>query len=86
MKRQHRKLSKRAKKRIAIAMFDTFMKITGIGMFFIGIAGLAEVPTDPRMIVRCLGLFIGGVCMVAWNSYLLSGKEQGKRNDRSQRY
>ena len=81
--KKHRRLSKQAKKRIAIALFDTLMKLVGIGMFFIGIAGLAEVPTDPKMIVRALGLFLGGLCAIAWNSYLLDGK--GKRDDRGQR-
>ena len=66
-------------------LFDAFMKITGVAMFFIGLGGLAEIPTDPKMIVRALGLFIGGVCMIAWNSYLLETGERGQKDDRGKR-
>ena len=78
-----RRITKREKKRLAVAVFDTLMKLIGVSMFFIGLGGLAEVPTDPHIIVRALGLFIGGICMVAWNAHLLDGKERG--NDRSKR-
>ena len=83
MKAHHRKLSKRAKRKLAMMIFDTFMKATGVGMFLIGLGALAEVPTEPRMIVRALGLFIGGICMIAWNSYIIDGNgDAGDRNYR----
>lgn len=72
--KKHRKLSNRTKKMLAVVFFDTLMKVAGVGMFLIGLGGLAEIPTDPKMIVRALGLFIGGICLVAWNSYLLDRK------------
>lgn len=67
-------LSKKAKKMLAVAFFDALMKTAGIAMFLIGLGGLAEIPTDPKMIVRALGLFIGGICMIAWNGYLADKK------------
>ena len=69
-----RHFTKRTKKLLMVAFFDTLMKILGVAMFLIGLGGLAEIPTDPKMIVRALGLFIGGICMVAWNSYLIDKK------------
>lgn len=79
-----RKITKRAKKKLAVFVFDAIMRFLGIAMFLIGLGGLAEIPTDPKMIVRALGLFIGGICMVAWNSYLFDGKE--RRRDRNKRF
>lgn len=79
-----RKITKRAKKKLAVFVFDAIMRFLGIAMFLIGLGGLAEIPTDPKMIVRALGLFIGGICMVAWNSYLIDGKE--RRRDRNKRF
>ena len=78
-----KRITKREKKRLAVVAFDTLMKFLGVSMFLIGLGGLAEVPTDPHIIVRALGLFIGGICMVAWNAHLLDGKESG--NDRGKR-
>ena len=79
-----RGFSRRTKKMLAVALFDTFMKLIGVAMFFIGLGGLAEIPTDPKMIVRALGLFIGGICMIAWNSYLIDNRK-GDWSDRNYR-
>ncbi len=79
-----RKITSRTKKKLAVFLFDAIMRFFGIAMFLIGLGGLAEIPTDPKMIVRALGLFIGGICMVAWNSYLIDGKE--RRRDRNKRF
>lgn len=81
--RVHRKLSRKAKKMLAMVFVDTLMKAIGVAMFLIGLGGLAEVPTEPKMIVRALGLFVGGICMIAWNSYIIDRK--GERSDRNYR-
>ena len=60
---------------LAMAFADAVMKTLGVAMFLIGLGGLAEVPTDPKMIVRALGLFIGGICMIAWNSYIIDNRK-----------
>ena len=70
----HRKMSKRAKKKLAVVAFDIVMKFTGVAMFMIGLGGMAEIPTDPKSIVRALSLFISGICIIAWNGYLIDRK------------
>ena len=73
--KKKRGLSKKVKKMLAWAFFDALMKGDGIAMFLIGLGSLGEVPTDPKMIVRALGLFIGGICLIAWNGYICDRKE-----------
>ena len=83
MRTHHRKLSRKAKKKMALVFADALMKFTGIAMFLIGLGGLAEVPTDPKMIVRTLGLFVGGILVIVWNGYIVDRK--GDASDRNQR-
>ena len=75
---QHHRLSKKAKRMLAVALFDAVMKTAGIAMFLIGLGALGEVPTDPKMIVRALGLFIGGICLIAWNGAIADRKGESR--------
>lgn len=75
----HKGLSDRAKRMLAMAVIDALMKFGGVAMFLVGLGGLGEVPTDPKMIVRALGLFFGGISLVAWNSYLIDNRKGDKK-------
>lgn len=78
-----RRMRRSTKIKLFMAFTDAVMKGIGITIFFIGIGAMAECPTDPHIIVRALGLFIGGLCIILWNSYLLDRKE--RMNDRNKR-
>ena len=67
-------LSRRTKKMLAMMFFDALVKTAGMAMFLIGLGALGEVPTDPKTIVKALGLFVGGIAIIAWNGYLADRK------------
>lgn len=77
MKRNHR-LSKRTKTIVIKALTDAVVKGIGIACFFIGMGALAEIPTDPKQIVQALGIFILGICIIGYNSHLVSKEERKK--------
>lgn len=79
MKRSRMRIKRKTKVMIAKMLFDSLVKFLGIACFFIGIAGLAECPTDPKQIVQGLGMFILGLCIVGYNSHLISRQENNKK-------
>ena len=78
MKRTHRHLSRKTKIMLVKLLIDAVIKFVGVACFFIGGAALAEVPTDPKEIVRALSLFLLGLCIIGYNSYLIT-KQENKR-------
>lgn len=80
MKRTHHHIKRKTKIMLLKMLVDAVIKFVGIACFFIGIGALAEVPTDPKKIVQALGLFILGICIIGYNSYLITKQES--KNDR----
>ena len=75
--KRHR-LQRKTKIMLLKFLADAVIKVVGVGLFFVGLGGLAECPTDPKKIVQALGCFIFGICIVAYNSYLIDKKENKK--------
>lgn len=73
--KRHR-ISKRTRIMLLKFFADAVIKLLGVGLFFIGIAKLAECPTDPKKIVQALGCFIFGICIVAYNSYFIDKEKK----------
>ena len=73
------KIKKKTKIMLVKLIVDAVVKFAGVACFFIGIGGMAECPTDPKKIIQALAMFLFGLAVIAYNSYLVSRQERTQK-------